>query len=166
MIYGIADLHFDFSKEKPMDIFGENWVNHEEKIINNWLNIVKEEDLIILPGDISWALKLSDAINDLNRIDNLPGNKVMIKGNHDYWWSSLSKLNNLNLESIFFLQNNSYIFNEFAIAGTRGWIAKDNEDFKANDEKIFHRELNRLRLSLDSIGDEKEKNCINSLSTI
>ncbi|NLL81099.1 MAG: serine/threonine protein phosphatase [Tissierellia bacterium] len=157
MIYGIADLHFDFSKEKPMDIFGENWVNHEEKIINNWLNIVKEEDLIILPGDISWALKLDDAINDLNRIDNLPGNKVMIKGNHDYWWSSLSKLNNLNLESIFFLQNNSYIFNEFAIAGTRGWIAKDNEDFKANDEKIFHRELNRLRLSLDSIGDEKRK---------
>ena len=71
MIYGIADLHFDFSKEKPMDIFGENWVNHEEKIINNWLNIVKEEDLIILPGDISWALK-DDAINDLNRIDNLP----------------------------------------------------------------------------------------------
>ena len=124
MIYAIADLHFDFSKEKPMDIFGENWVGHEEKIINNWIDLIKDEDLILLPGDISWALKLNEAIDDLNRIDELPGKKVIIKGNHDYWWSSLLKLNSLNFKSIFFLQNNSYVFNEFGIAGTRGWIAE------------------------------------------
>ena len=102
MIYAIADLHFDFCKEKPMDIFGENWVGHEEKIINNWIDLIKDEDLILLPGDISWALKLDEAIDDLNRIDELPGKKVIIKGNHDYWWSSLLKLNSLNFKSIFF----------------------------------------------------------------
>ncbi|MDD2447236.1 MAG: metallophosphoesterase [Tissierellia bacterium] len=157
MIYAIADLHFDFSKEKPMDIFGENWVGHEEKIINNWIDLIKDEDLILLPGDISWALKLDEAIDDLNRIDELPGKKVIIKGNHDYWWSSLLKLNSLNFKSIFFLQNNSYVFNEFGIAGTRGWIAKDNEDFRLEDEKVFNRELNRFRLSLNSLKDDKRK---------
>jgi hypothetical protein len=151
MIYAIGDLHFDFSKEKPMDIFGDKWVKHEEKIINNWKSLVKGEDLVILPGDISWALKLDTARYDLERIDKLPGKKVIIKGNHDYWWASLNKLNKLELETIFFLQNNSYKYNDIGISGTRGWIAKDNDDFKADDEKIFERELQRLRLSLENL---------------
>ncbi|WFA09951.1 metallophosphoesterase [Tissierella sp. Yu-01] len=157
MIYAIADLHFDFSKEKPMDIFGETWLDHEEKIIKNWIDIVKEDDLVIIPGDISWALKLNEAIADLKRIDALPGKKVMLKGNHDYWWSSLSKLNGLSLNSIFFLQNNSYIFKDFGIVGTRGWIARDNEDFNEDDERIFERELSRFKLSLDSLRELKKK---------
>jgi predicted phosphohydrolase len=158
MIYAIADLHFDYSKKKPMDIFGKNWIGHEEKIINNWIDMVKDDDLVILPGDISWALKLNEAKADLERIDFLPGKKVILKGNHDYWWSSLSKLNSLGCNSIFFLQNNSYNFNDFAIAGTRGWIARDSEDFEDEDEKIFNRELSRLKLSLESV--EKNKRII------
>lgn len=157
MIYGIGDLHFDHSKQKPMDIFGDNWINHDQNIIDNWISIVKEDDLVLIPGDISWALKLEDAKGDLEIIHKLPGKKVMIKGNHDYWWNSLSKLNNLGLESIFFMQNNSYIFNGIGIVGTRGWIPRDSESFTVDDERIFNRELNRLRFSLESLNSKVEK---------
>lgn len=151
MIYSIGDLHFDHSKKKPMDIFGDNWISHDQNIVDNWNSIVKEDDLVLIPGDISWALKLNEAIGDLSIINNLPGKKVMIKGNHDYWWDSLSKLNNLNLDTIFFLQNNSYIYNNIGIVGTRGWYSKDSDEFTSNDEKVFERELNRLKLSLESL---------------
>lgn len=91
MIYGIGDLHFDYSKEKPMDIFGDNWIDHEGQIIENWKEKVKEDDLVLIPGDITWALKLSQAYYDLKRIHELPGKKILSKGNHDYWWESLKK---------------------------------------------------------------------------
>jgi predicted phosphohydrolase len=157
MIYGIADLHLDYSKEKPMDIFGTKWINHEEKIFNNWIKLIKDEDLVLLPGDISWALRLEDAYYDLQRIDKLPGKKIILKGNHDYWWQGLKKLNDLNLKTIFFLQNNSYIYYNTAIVGTRGWIPKDSEDFDDQDKKIYFRELNRLQLSLESIKGKVDK---------
>ena len=152
LIYGIGDLHLDYSKEKPMDIFGDNWINHEEEIFKNWEAQVKDEDLILLPGDISWALKLDKAYYDLKRIDALPGRKIITKGNHDYWWQGLKKMNALDLNTITFLQNNSYIYNNIGIGGSRGWAAEDTEDFDSQDEKIFNRELNRLELSLASIG--------------
>lgn len=151
MIYAIGDLHFDYTEAKPMGIFGENWLNHEEKIIDNWNEMVREDDLVLLPGDISWALKLNDAVGDLERIHRLPGKKIILKGNHDYWWSSLSKLNSLNLDSLVFLQNNGYVFRQMGVSGTRGWISRDTEGFDENDEKVFLRELARLRLSLESI---------------
>lgn len=157
MIYAIGDLHFDYSKDKPMDIFGDNWINHDENIIKNWRNIVSEDDLVVLPGDITWALKLSEANNDLKIINDLPGQKVIIKGNHDYWWGSLSKLNELSLKSIYFIQNNSCVFNNVGIVGTRGWISKDNDDFSSDDERIFNRELNRLKLSLQSLPEVEKK---------
>lgn len=157
MIYAIGDLHFDYSKKKPMDVFGEKWEDHENKIISKWKGLIKEDDLVILPGDISWALRMDEAKVDLARIDSLPGKKVILKGNHDYWWSSLSKLNSLGYESMFFLQNNSYTFGEYGIAGTRGWISKDNDDFNVEDEKVFTRELLRLRMSLESLKDVKKK---------
>ena len=160
MIYGIGDLHFDYSKRKPMDIFGDNWIDHEEQIIDNWLDRVKDEDLVLLPGDISWALKLEEAYYDLKRIDNLPGEKVFVKGNHDYWWQSLNKMNNLGLKSIFFIQNTSYIYKDISISGTRGWISRDNEVFEESDERIFNRELLRLRMSLSSIKDEVTKKIV------
>ena len=160
MIYGIGDLHFDYSKRKPMDIFGDNWIDHEEQIIDNWLDRVKDEDLVLLPGDISWALKLEEAYYDLKRIDNLPGEKVFVKGNHDYWWQSLNKMNNLGLKSIFFIQNTSYIYKYISISGTRGWISRDNEVFEESDERIFNRELLRLRMSLSSIKDEVNKKIV------
>lgn len=160
MIYAIGDLHFDSTKEKPMDIFGDNWKDHEEKIIKNWQQSISEDDLVLIPGDISWALKLQEAENDLKRIDTLPGKKVISKGNHDYWWVSLNKLNNLQLDTIFFIQNNSYIYKDVGIGGTRGWISKDSDDFDENDLRVYKRELHRLRLSLESIDDEVNKKIV------
>lgn len=150
MIFGIADLHFDSIGDKSMDIFGENWIDHENQIIENWKNIVKDQDLVLLPGDISWGLKLEDAYEDLLKIENLPGKKIIVKGNHDYWWQSLNKVNKLGFKTIEFLQNNSFIYEDIAIGGTRGWAAMP-ENGDSHHEKIFARELNRLRLSLESI---------------
>ncbi len=149
-IFAISDLHFDFRKEKPMDIFGDNWENHEEKIIQNWKNTVAEDDLVLLPGDISWALRLNYALEDLMKIENLPGMKVIVKGNHDYWWSTLSKLEGLSLKSIKFLRNNFYTFNNAVVCGTRGWDTMEEHDTKVDNERIFLRELNRLKISLQS----------------
>lgn len=153
-IYGISDLHLDFSGEKPMDIFGDNWLDHEVKIFENWKQIVNEEDLVLVPGDVSWAMKLDDAYIDLLKIDQLPGIKVITKGNHDYWWGTKSKLKALKLNTIYFLQNDYFLYKNIGICGTRGWISKDNDEFKEEDEKIFNRELNRLKLSLESIKEE------------
>lgn len=157
MIYGIGDLHFDYSKNKPMDIFGDNWIDHEEQIINNWKAKVKDEDLVLLPGDISWALRHNEAYFDLKRIHELPGKKVIIKGNHDYWWQSLNKLKALDLDSIEYIQNTSFEYDDFIISGTRGWYSKDSDNFTADDEKVFRRELMRLRMSLSHIIDKDKK---------
>lgn len=160
MIYGIGDLHLDSSKNKPMDIFGYKWIDHDKKIVENWSNIIKDEDLVLIPGDVSWALKIEESVDDLKMIDELPGRKIISKGNHDYWWESLSKLNKMELKSIQFLQNNSFIFRDTLIAGTRGWMSRDAEGFNDNDEKIFKRELNRLILSLSSSTAEVSKKIV------
>lgn len=156
MIYSIGDLHFDYSKQKPMGVFGENWKNHEEKIMDNWGKIVEEDDIVLIPGDISWALKLDEAYFDLKRINDLPGKKIFIKGNHDYWWQSLKQINDLGLESLFFVQNNSYNTGSIGIGGTRGWNSRDSEYFTEADEKIFRRELMRLENSLVTIEEETQ----------
>lgn len=155
MIFAIGDLHFDYTKEKPMNIFGDNWENHEEKIIENWKKMVKDDDLVLLPGDISWALKLDTASLDLKRIDELPGIKIISKGNHDYWWSSLNKMNNLGYNTIHFIHNNSFEYKNYSICGTRGWAARDSFEFSENDEKIYLREVQRLKNSLDSCVNKK-----------
>lgn len=159
-IYAISDLHLDYSKQKPMDIFGDNWLDHEEKIFNSWEDKVKEDDLVLLPGDISWSLKLHEAKKDLDRIDNLLGKKIISKGNHDLWWQSKKKLNELSLDTIKFLQNEHYIYENIAITGTRGWTSKDSEEFDLHDEKIFLRELNRLDTSLSSIKTKVDKKIV------
>lgn len=130
-----------------MDVFGGNWQDYEEKIIKYW-NLVNEEDLVLIAGDISWAMKLEEAKIDLDRIDVLNGEKIMLKGNHDYWWTSLNKINELNLKTIKFLQNNAYVYNKTKICGARGWISRDSKEFSEHDEKVFKRELARLELSL------------------
>ncbi|NYB73677.1 metallophosphoesterase [Sedimentibacter hydroxybenzoicus DSM 7310] len=156
-IFAIADLHFDSQKEKPMNVFGDNWINHEEKIIENWKKVVGEDDLVLIPGDISWAVKLNEAIEDLLRIDELPGIKIIGKGNHDYWWSTSSKLDKLNLKTIKFLKNNSYEFDGVSVCGTRGWdTMEEHADAKSN-EKIYLRELNRLKISLECAGKKGGK---------
>ena len=155
MIFAIGDLHFDYTQEKPMNIFGDNWENPEEKIIENWKEVVREDDLVLLPGDISWALKLDTAAYDLKRIDELPGIKIISKGNHDYWWSSLNKMNNHGYKTINFIHNNSFEYKGYSICGTRGWAARDSFEFSENDEKIYPREVQRLKNSLDSCVNKK-----------
>lgn len=111
-IYAIADLHLSFQNPKPMDIFGNNWKDHEEKIKKDWMEKVKEEDTVLIPGDFSWAMTMDEAYKDFEYLNSLPGKKIMLKGNHDYFWNSLKKLNEFvktnNFENIDFLYNNSY----------------------------------------------------------
>ena len=159
-IYGIADLHLSFIEDKPMDIFGDNWENHAEKIKENWIKQVKEEDFVILPGDFSWAMYLNDAKLDFEYLNSLPGTKILLKGNHDYWWTTLTKMNEFIKENefnnIYFLYNNSYLIENKIIVGTRGWNILDEE----NDMKMIKRENARLELSiqdgLKKYGEDKE----------
>lgn len=158
-IYAIGDLHLSLNKEKPMDIFGGNWKNHEQKIKENWKNTVQDNDLVILPGDFSWEMHLKDMYNDFAYLNDLPGKKLLIKGNHDYWWTTLAKMREFLQENKFvnidFLYNNSYLFEDKIIAGTRGWALNDTE----NSNKMNHREEERLKLSLqsgvDNFGDRE-----------
>ena len=159
-IYIIGDLHLSFSVNKPMNIFGNNWENHAEKIKQNWLKKVNTEDTVILPGDFSWATYLDNSYEDFAYLDKLPGKKILLKGNHDYWWNTISKMNNFikekNFDNIYFLQNNSYLIEEKIICGTRGW----NNIISPENYKIQKREYERLKISIESgikdFGDNKE----------
>ena len=159
-IYTIGDLHLSFEKDKPMDIFGDNWKNHEEKIKDDWIKKVNENDLVVLPGDFSWATYLQDTYKDFEYLNNLPGKKLLLKGNHEYWWTTLTSMKKFldenNFKNIDFVYNNAYEFENVIIAGTRGWGQVEEE----NDKKLLKREQLRLELSLqDGIkkyGKDKE----------
>ncbi|MBC2582232.1 metallophosphoesterase [Clostridium sp. DJ247] len=148
-LFAISDLHLDLTGEKPMDIFGNKWFKHDEKIKNNWIKKITDEDTVLIAGDISWSMKIEDGMNDLKWIHELPGKKIIVKGNHDYWWSSITKLNNL-YEDMKFIQNNFFTYEDYGICGTRGWTCPGGENFSEHDNKIYIRELMRLKLSLDS----------------
>lgn len=158
-IYAISDLHLSYNTDKPMDIFG--WKDYESKIKENWNSKVKENDLVILGGDFSWSMDLEDTYKDFEFIHNLPGKKILIKGNHDYWWGTLTKMkkyiNEIGFNDINFLYNNSYEFEGKLICGTRGW---NFTDLQEDDEKIYNREIQRLKLSLEDAvkkyGTDKE----------
>ncbi len=149
-IFTIGDLHLGFSVQKPMDIFGDNWKSHDEQIKDDWLSKVSEADTVILPGDFSWGIDLEEAKADFDFLNSLPGTKILSKGNHDYWWTTLSKMNAFVKENeysnIFFLHNNSYLVENKIICGTRGWITNSNS---GEDYKILKRENDRLKLSID-----------------
>ena len=124
-IYMLSDPHLSLTADKPMDIFGARWENYIEKLKNNWTETVSEDDTVVIPGDISWGMGFDTAAEDLTFIHNLPGRKIIGKGNHDYWWQTMAKLNRfreeLGADSIDFLFNNAYLCEDFIIAGTRGW---------------------------------------------
>lgn len=149
-IFGISDLHLDSKKEKPMDIFGENWKEHDKKIFDSWKELVSDDDVVLLPGDISWAISLEEAYVDLSLIEELPGTKIITKGNHDYWWSSITKMNLMGFKTIRFINNNSFSKDDLEVYGTRGWMSKDSDEFKKEDEVIYTRELRRLGNSVNS----------------
>lgn len=149
-IFAFADTHLSFSQEKPMDVFGDEWKDHDEKIRQACLAEIKADDYLIIAGDISWALKMDEAIPDLDWIDKLPGKKIIVKGNHDLWWHGITKLNAL-YENIYFLQNDHFmVSDELAICGTRGWLLPNEDDYTEADAKITKREVMRLKMSLDS----------------
>ena len=160
-LYTIGDLHLSFKANKPMGIFGDNWDNHEEKIKNNWIRKVNEDDTVMIPGDFSWATYLEDAILDFEFLNSLPGKKLLSKGNHDYWWTTLTQMRKFlkenNFENIDFVYNNSYLVEDKVIVATRGWV---NAYRQEDNYKILKRERDRLELSLksakESFGDDKE----------
>ena len=151
-VFAISDLHLSFSVNKPMNIFGEKWNNYTERLYDNWQNTVTEDDIVIISGDSSWATYLEDCYADFDYINKLNGKKIIIKGNHDYWWTTLNKMNGYLIENSFdsmsFMQNNTFIYGSYAICGTRGWTIKTPNCSELN-EKIFEREKRRLILSLE-----------------
>ncbi len=160
-IYAISDLHLSFSTNKPMNVFGNNWNDHEKKIKNNWLKTVKNEDTILLPGDFSWGMTFEEVKPDFEYLNELPGRKIILKGNHDYWWGTANKIKEFFETNCFnnidILYNNSYLIEDKIVSGTRGWTITDNDE---DNEKIYKRETLRLELSLkdgiNKYGDDKE----------
>ena len=145
-IYAISDLHLSFGTDKPMNIF-KGWDNHTERIAANWKRLVKEEDTVVLPGDFSWGLKLEETVKDFEFLDKLPGKKLLLKGNHDLWWSTAKKLREFFLKngfgSVDIIYNSCAVCEGRAIAGTRGWFYDDTAD-----KKVLLREAGRLEASL------------------
>lgn len=160
-IFAISDLHLSFSVDKPMDVFGSRWENHTEVLKQNWNNCITDDDIVLMPGDSSWGTYLPDCLEDFKFIDSLPGKKIITKGNHDYWWETISKLNRFllenNIKSIEFLHNSYVMHNGIAICGTKGY--PDNLT-KEDDERLYQRELSRLRLSLEKASAESPEKII------
>lgn len=156
-IYAISDLHLSFANPKEMDIFGRNWESHFEKIRENWEQTVVAGDIVLIPGDLSWAMQIEDALPDINAICALPGKKILLKGNHDYWWSSPSRVRSILKNDTHILQYDSLDAGDFYVCGTRGWILPADKNFTGQDRVVYEREKIRLRLSLDSVRDKEKE---------
>ncbi|MBQ8165143.1 MAG: metallophosphoesterase [Clostridia bacterium] len=167
-IFIISDLHLSLSADKPMDVFGDLWDNYIARLKEAWCEKIGENDWVIIPGDISWAMTAEEAVPDLIFLNELPGKKVMMKGNHDYWWSSIAKLNQLkkdrHLDSLFFMHTSSFYIEECSVVvlGTRGWRCIGDKDFSEEDLKIYKRELLRFELSIKDAEkyDAEKRICI------
>ena len=164
-LFSIADLHLSGAVDKPMDIFGTRWRSHTEKIVKQWRAVVSEDDTVVVPGDISWAMSLSEALPDLKLIDSLPGKKIIGKGNHDFWWETLTKMNaylsSNGITSISFLYNNAFETENYIICGSRGWYVEEklqNTVGDVNYTKIVQREASRLEFSITE-GEKLKKSC-------
>ncbi|MCQ5131182.1 metallophosphoesterase [Butyricicoccus faecihominis] len=150
-LFTLADLHLSTAVPKPMDIFGGRWQGYTEKIVKNWRALIAPEDTVVLGGDISWGISLSEARTDFELLESLPGRKLILKGNHDLWWETAAKMHRFleehGMQSIDFLHNNCFFYENTALCGTRGWPFE--QDFAdPHNEKIFRRELMRLEASL------------------
>ena len=158
-LFVLSDPHLSFSTNKPMDIFSSHWENHAEKIEASWRECVGDNDTVVIPGDISWAMTLSEAREDFAFIDRLPGKKIILKGNHDYWWQSLKKLGEFlkaeNFTTITFLHNTAVFAEGFIICGSRGW--SNDPPLSEEDKKIIQREAGRFELSIKEGEKLREK---------
>lgn len=148
-LYAIGDLHLPGGQEKPMDVFGDHWENHFAHIAAQWRACVQDDDVVLIPGDISWAMQLQEAAPDLQAIGELPGRKIIIKGNHDYWWSTLAKVKKILPPGMMALQHDAVDIGPCVVCGTRGWLFPSGEEaLSAQDAAISRRELLRLELAL------------------
>lgn len=157
-LYAIGDLHLSLSTKKPMDIFGDKWQNHAEKLKIGFSELT-EDDLTVLCGDLSWAMGLEESREDFLFINSLPGKKLILKGNHDFWWSTATKAKRFfeenGIDTIDILFNNSFDYGQYAICGTRGWFYEEEKGGE-HDKKIMRRELMRLEASLKHAGDKQK----------
>lgn len=147
-VYAMGDLHLLGGDDKPMDVFGPHWANHAERIRSNWTQKVQSEDIVLVPGDVSWAMYLDAAREDLAYVGALPGRKILLRGNHDYWWSAIGQVRKALPDGVFALQNDAFYMDGLLIAGARGWLLPGSSEFSGEDEKIYLRELVRLEMSL------------------
>ena len=147
-VFAISDLHLSTVVEKPMDIFGKAWENYFDIISEDWKAKVTDDDLVLLPGDFSWAMRMDEALPDFELVAKLPGKKVILRGNHDYWWNTLSQVRNALPQGFYALQNDCMRFGDVLICGTRGWVCPDGDNLTAEDTKIYLREIERLKLSI------------------
>lgn len=148
-VWAISDLHLP-AHQKPMDIFGSHWQNHFERIREDWLERVSGEDVVLLPGDLSWAMHLEEAQEDLSRIGALPGRKILLRGNHDYWWSSIGRVRRALPEGCYAIQNDCLFMDGLLFAGSRGWQIPAEPEGDSDDARIYRRERQRLEMSLAS----------------
>lgn len=147
-VYALGDLHLSAVADKPMGVFGEVWERHAERIASAWTETVTDDDIVLLPGDLSWAMTLPEAQPDLNWLAALPGHQLMIRGNHDYWWSGIGKVRQALSERQHAIQNDALALHNYAFCGSRGWLLPSHPKFTETDETIYRREAERLRLSL------------------
>ena len=149
-LFAISDLHLSINNPKPMDIFGGNWQDYIQKIKKDWDKKVKDNDIVVIAGDISWAMTLNEAIPDLQFLSTLKGHKIIIKGNHDYWWGTISNVRRALPDKIYALQNDSLKIGKYVFCGSRGWMLPDKKSLSEQDNKIYQREQLRLKMSIDS----------------
>lgn len=156
-IFAISDLHLSTAVEKPMDIFGPGWEDHFQRITADWKKKVSDEDLVLIAGDISWGMYMQEAQPDLDLIGTLPGKKVILRGNHDYWWKSITVVRNALPSNMFAIQNDCIRFDDVLVCGTRGWTVPDFDFKTEEDEKLYKRELIRLELSLQAMQNMRKE---------
>jgi uncharacterized protein len=156
-IFALGDLHLAGGTGKTMDRFGDHWINHDQKIFDSWKQKINPDDLVIIAGDTTWAMRLDQALPDLQRIGEMPGLKILIKGNHDYWWHTLTKLRRALPESIQPLQAGFAIIDRVAVAGTRGWLCPNDSYFRDQDRTVYEREIGRLRSALTQVDERRSE---------
>lgn len=149
-VFAIGDLHLPGRQDKPMDIFGGRWTDHPERIAAAWRERVGPGDVVLMPGDLSWAMTLDEAADDLAYLGGLPGEVILVRGNHDYWWNAIGKVRKALPPGVKAIQNDCVKIGEIAVCGTRGWTLPGSEGFTEQDEKVYRREIERLKLSLES----------------
>lgn len=156
-IYAIGDLHLSFQNPKPMDIFGEGWRDHVARLSFAWHETVQPDDVVLIPGDVSWAMTLPEAAPDLAFVGALPGQKLLLRGNHDYWWNAKNRVCAALPAGMRIIQNDSLSVDGYSIGGTRGWTLPGMNGFSADDQKIYARETQRLALSLGGMPRDARK---------